>query len=151
VLHPSQVIIHRPRFNTAYFAGLTDNEARSAYNEMVKKLHTYFVDEMGGSDEAFRLIMSTPFSQPRMLSDEEISGLGLRGRDPAFEEYAEAKLSAKYGPRRWASLKACMVQYDSSEDWEEYQACKARVLQFAPSSAEIEVLESAPDDFVSIK
>ena len=55
---------------------------------------------MGGSEEAFRLIIATPFSAPTMLSDEEISRPGLTGKDPAFEEHLEAKLIAKYGPRR---------------------------------------------------
>jgi hypothetical protein len=128
----SQIIVHRPTFDAASFSGLDDEAARNAYNNMVSNLRIYFIDEMGGSEEAFRLIMATPSSAPRMLTDEEISRLGLIGKDPAFEAHLEAKLIGKYGPRRWPLLKECMNKFIPLQDGAGFKACQNRVYELYP-------------------
>lgn len=130
--YQSQIIVHRPTFDAASFAGLDDEGARIVYNNMVSNLRNYFVSEMGGSEEAFTLIMATPFSAPRTLTDEEISRLGLTGKDPAFEEHLEAKMIAKYGPRRWPLLKECMNTFAPLHDAAGYKACENRVYKLYP-------------------
>jgi hypothetical protein len=49
--------LHRPAFDPAFFADLSPTAARSRYNTLVEQLRQYYVDEMGGSPEAFRIIM----------------------------------------------------------------------------------------------
>lgn len=128
----SQIIIHRPTFSAIPFSKLEDEEAAKVYNDMVRNLRRYFVDDMGGSEEAFRLIMATPFAAPRTLTDQETEKLNLVGNDPAFEEHHEAKLIAEYGPRRWPLLKECLHRFAPLHDRGGYQACRLRVYKIYP-------------------
>ncbi len=105
----SHVEVHRPKFDPIYFADLKPDQARTTYNRMVEDLRKYFVGEMGGSDEAFRLIMTTPSDQLRALSFTELKELGLNGQDPSYEEYSEALMIKKYGQSRWSFIKACIA------------------------------------------
>jgi hypothetical protein len=103
----SKIGLHRPAFDPEYFAGLSPSEARDRYNSMVKTLQHYYIEEMGGSPEAFRLIMSTPSTSSRFLSLGEIVDLGIEGEDPAFAEYEEAQNIQLYGRERWSLISAC--------------------------------------------
>ncbi len=87
----SHVVIHRPRLDPTYFANLSPEEARIRYNTLLAELRKYYVDEINGSEEVFRLIMSTPSDQARLLTYEELQRFGVAGYDPAWEEYTEAR------------------------------------------------------------
>ena len=76
--------LHRPAFDPAFFADLSPTAARSRYNTLVEQLRQYYVDEMGGSPEAFRIIMTTPSTSIRYLSQDEMLALGIVGEDPAW-------------------------------------------------------------------
>jgi hypothetical protein len=99
--------LHRPAFDPEYFANLSPSEARDRYNSVVETLQRYYVEEMGGSPEAFRLIMSTPSRSARYLSTKEIFDLNLTGQDPADGEYNDASLVQLYGRERWPVIDAC--------------------------------------------
>ena len=86
-----KVGLHRPAFDPASFADLSPTAARGRYNALVEQLRQYYVDEMGGSPEAFQIIMSTPSGSIRYLSLTEMSALGIIGEDPAWAEYNEAQ------------------------------------------------------------
>jgi hypothetical protein len=99
--------LHRPAFDPAFFSGLSPTDAREKYNFLLEKLRHYFVDEMGGSPEAFRLMMATESGSIRYLSTNEISDWGIAGDDPAFAEYSDAQMIQRYGRERWAVIVAC--------------------------------------------
>jgi len=100
--------LHRPAFDPAFFADLSPTAARSRYNTLVEQLRQYYVDEMGGSPEAFRIIMTTPSTSIRYLSQDEMLALGIVGEDPAWAEYNEAQFIQRYGRERWAAIAACL-------------------------------------------
>ncbi|MBV9780128.1 MAG: hypothetical protein JOY62_09165 [Acidobacteriaceae bacterium] len=104
----AHVGLHRPRFDAEYFARLTPDQARVKYNSLIEYLKDYFVKEMGGSEEAFRLMLSTPSDSLRLLSAAEMDRLGLRGEDPAWDELINAKMIERYGPIRWPLIKRCI-------------------------------------------
>lgn len=104
----SHVAVHRPKFDAAYFADLTPDQARTTYNNMVGELRKYFISEMNGSDEAFRLMVTTPSDQVRVLTFAELRDLGLNGEDASYEEYSEALNIKKYGTVRWPLIKDCV-------------------------------------------
>ena len=104
----SRVGLHRPKFDAAYFADLTPDQARRTYEAMVGNLRKYFIGEMGGSDEAFRLIMTTPSDQLRVLTYDEMVHLGLNGIETSYDEYNDAQMVKKYGQARWSFIKACV-------------------------------------------
>ena len=95
-----KVGLHRPAFDPGYFAGLSPTAARDRYNSMVETLRHYYVEEMGGSSEAFRQIMVTPSISVRYLLPGEIALLGISGEDPATAEYDEAQMIQRYGRER---------------------------------------------------
>ena len=98
--------LHRPGFDPSYFANLTPEQARAKYNALVENLRSYFI-EMGGNEDAFRLMLSTPSDRGRFLSTAELDKFGLRGQDPAWEELSNAKMVERYGPVRWPLIKQC--------------------------------------------
>jgi hypothetical protein len=53
---------------------------------------------MNGDEEAFRLIMSTPSDQVRVLTYAEMQQFGLAGNDPAWEEFTEAQAVKLWAP-----------------------------------------------------
>ena len=103
-----KVGLHRPAFDPAFFVDLSRTAARERYNALVEKLRQYYVDEMGGSPEAFRIIMSTPSVSIRYLSFAELSALGIMGEDPAWAEYHEAQYIQRYRRERWVVISACL-------------------------------------------
>jgi hypothetical protein len=100
--------LHRPRFDPAYFADLAPEEAHAKYNALVEDLRKYFIDEMGGNEDVFRLMLSTPSDHVRFLSFGEMQKFGLFGTDPAWDEYSEAQSTKRFGARRWQFIKQCV-------------------------------------------
>lgn len=52
--------------------------------------------------------MSTPSDELRTLTVAELEEFGLRGQDPAWEEYLDAQMVKQYGPIRWPLIKRCI-------------------------------------------
>lgn len=86
--------LHRPRFPAEAFGSMTQEAARDKYNAMVDTLKGYWLS-MGGSDEAFRIMMATPSSSVRVVRADEAATLGLDGADPAWYEYWHARDTAE--------------------------------------------------------
>jgi len=118
--------LHRPAFDPAFFANLSPTTARDRYDSLVENLRQYYVDEMGGSPEAFRIMMTTPSTEMRYLSSDEKSKLGIVGEDPAWAEYEEAQFIQRFGRERWAVMTACR------NDGREFEACVAEAYRFYP-------------------
>jgi hypothetical protein len=83
--------LHRPAFDPEFFSGLPPQAARDRYTSMVEELRRYYVDEMGGSPEGFRLMMSIPSTEVHYASIKEMLDWGIIGDDPAWSEYNEAQ------------------------------------------------------------
>jgi hypothetical protein len=118
--------LHRPAFDPAFFADLSPTAARNRYNTLVEQLRQYYVDEMGGSTEAFRIIMTTPSTSIRYLSQGEMLAFGIVGEDPAWAEYNEAQFIQRYGRERWAVIAACLK---NSRD---FARCEAEAYRLYP-------------------
>ena len=121
-----RVGLHRPAFDPAFFAGLSPTAARDRYNSLAENLRQYYVDEMGGSPEAFRMMMTTASTSIRYLSTSEMWELGVIGEDPAWAEYSEAQFIERYGRERWAVITACL------KDGREFNSCVARAYDLYP-------------------
>lgn len=64
---------------------LRQSKAAAKYNALVENLRLYFIEEMGGTEQAFRLMLSTPSDDMHFLSTAELIDLGLAGSDPRLE------------------------------------------------------------------
>ena len=124
--YDGKVGLHRPAFDPAFFAGLSPTAARARYNSLAENLRQYYVDEMGGSPEAFRMMMTTPSTSIRFLSTRELLELGVMGEDPAWAEYNEAQFIERYGRQRWAVIRACL------KDGHEFNPCEAKAYALYP-------------------
>jgi hypothetical protein len=78
---------------------------------MIEQVRTYFL-EMGGSADAFQIMLSTRSDQMRYLSEREKERFGFRGSDVSWEEFTEAKWIERYGADRWGAIKACLFKSD---------------------------------------
>jgi hypothetical protein len=96
-----------PKFDSTYFAGLTADNARRKYNVLIDELRKYFLD-VGASEEAFRIMLSTPSDRVRYLTIAELESLGFRGNDPAWDELTDATFVERYGAPRWRLIKPCV-------------------------------------------
>jgi hypothetical protein len=121
-----KVGLHRPAFDPAFFAGLSPTAAHDRYTSLVENLRQYYVDEMGGSPEAFRIMMTTASTSIRYLSLSEMLELGIIGEDPAWAEYNEAQSIQRYGRERWAIITACL------KDGREFNPCVAEAYRSYP-------------------
>jgi hypothetical protein len=110
-----RVGLHRPAFDPDEFAGLSPATARGVYNRLVQGLRQYYVDEMGGSLDAFQMIMNTASTSVRYLEPAEKAALGIAGEDPAFSEYNEAIMIKRYGRERWGFISSC---WDKTHDFD---------------------------------
>ena len=63
----ARIGIHRPRFNLAYFAGLSAGEARTKYDALLADLRAYFA-EIGEYDRLYRAMLVVPSASIRFLS-----------------------------------------------------------------------------------
>lgn len=104
----ARIGLHRPKFDPEYFANLAPQEAHAKYNSLVENLRKYLIDEMGGNEDAFRLMLSTPSDDVRFLSFGEMQKFGLFGTDPAWDEYSEAQSVKRFGAKRWKFIKHCI-------------------------------------------
>jgi hypothetical protein len=111
----SELLVHRPTFNSSYFAILSPEEARQVYNRKIEELRTY-VSEMGGSEELFRLMLSVSSDKLRLVSSGEAERFGLSGQDPAWEELNTAKMVEHFGSNRWPLIKRCWERFGPSHE-----------------------------------
>lgn len=90
------VELHRPRFPAAKFAAMTPADARKFYGDMVEVVHAFWINDMGMSDAAWRLIMATGSDTVYTVRGrDEAIALGLDGEDPAWGEYVRARKVAQ--------------------------------------------------------
>jgi hypothetical protein len=123
--------LHRPAFDPAFFADLSPTAARNRYNTLVEQLRQYYVDEMGGSPEAFRIIMTTSSTSIRYLSQDEMLALGIVGQDPAWAEYNEALFIQHYGRERWAVIAPCL---ENSKGGRDFARCETEAYRLYPDA-----------------
>jgi ATP-dependent protease ClpP protease subunit len=107
--------LHRPTFDPKLFAGLSESTARDQYNAMINRVRDYFINEMGGSLEAFRQMINTPSSSIRYLTSYELYDLGLAGEDPAFAEHSDARLIDRLGREGFAAYQRCLPLRDDMQ------------------------------------
>lgn len=122
-----QIGLHRPHFDSDYFANLTAEQARNKYNDIVEKLRSYFV-EMGGDETAFRIMMRTPSDKVYSVNDREMDFFGFRGGDPAWDEHSEAGMIKQYGKRRWPFMKQCLEGQPN-----DFYKCQRRAIELYPN------------------
>jgi hypothetical protein len=108
VAHGARVGLHRPKFESSYFAGLTAEDARGKYNGLIAELHKHFTD-MGGSEEAFRIMLSVPSDHVRYLTMAEMERLGFHGNDPAWDELNDATFVCEHTIKAIAISRAALL------------------------------------------
>jgi hypothetical protein len=118
--------LHRPAFDPTFFAGLSPTAARDRYNSLVENLRQYYIEQMGGSPEAFQIMMITSSTSIRYLSLSEMLELRIIGEDPAWAEYNEAQFIQRYGRERWTVITACL------KDGREFNPCVAEAYRLYP-------------------
>jgi hypothetical protein len=82
---------------------------------MINRVRDYFINEMGGSPEAFRQMINTPSSSIRYLTSYELYDLGLAGEDPAFAEHSDARLIDRLGREGFAAYQRCLPLRDDMQ------------------------------------
>lgn len=83
--------LHRPYFDSALFAKLTPAEAREKHNALLDAVRAYW-DEMGGTEEGWRLMIATPSADVLWIADERrATRLGLAGDDVVWAELKIAR------------------------------------------------------------
>lgn len=80
--------IHRPRFDSKYFSGLSAVEAEDRYSEMLSQFSAYMLD-MDVPESLIEKILVIPSDEVRYLSQPELDS--LNGRIPAIEEWIRSK------------------------------------------------------------
>jgi hypothetical protein len=125
--------LHRPAFAKFDADVLADADAR--YKRMIRHV-TEYMSEMNISDAVLQMILTTPPSDMRLLSQPDARRLGLNGVDPAFEELRTAQEAARYGltsqewRTRYLSLdKQCGREIDmrSPADAQKRDECRIRL------------------------
>lgn len=91
-----KVGIHRPHFDEAAFAQLTQDQARVKYDDMANGVRQYLL-QMGMSDNLYAAMLRVPSDQIELLSVKSIRDFGLEGEDPAWAEYQRAKAIKNVG------------------------------------------------------
>ncbi len=82
--------IHRPRFDDAYFAGLSPAEAQRVYDERADKVRAYLA-RMGLPDTLFHAMMAVASDDLRVLSHLEMDRFDLFGETPAYAEWLRSR------------------------------------------------------------
>jgi hypothetical protein len=95
-----KVGIHRPHFDEATFAQLTQKQARVKYDEMANGVRQYLL-QMGMSENLYAAMLRVPSDQIEFLSLKNIREYGLEGEDPAWAEYQRAKAIKRGGPLQY--------------------------------------------------
>lgn len=88
--------IHRPYFESDYFAGLTAKEAQTRYSALAKTSRL-FLREMGMADRLFDDMLKIPSQKGRYLDSSYAEQVGLDGMDPAYDEWERARASQRLG------------------------------------------------------
>jgi len=122
--------LHRPMFGSSYFAGLSAQDASTKYDHLINGINSYF-GEMRASPDLLHTMMTVPSSSIKYLSDREIDALGVRGTDPAWDEYSEAGFVQKYGATRWTFIKQCIHQRPTLND---FPTCERRAYEQYPNN-----------------
>ena len=101
----ARIGLHRPYFEQSYFAGLTYDQARARYDELVAKADSY-LRKMGARPGLIQEMLSTPSQDITYLTSEQTDYWSIRGDDPGFEEWKRARETQAFG-----------------EDWVHYIDC----------------------------
>lgn len=94
VTRTAKIGLHRPHFEPSAFAALSPVEARKRYNEMLDAVSEYW-REMGGSREAWAIMVATPSSETQWIDATDARALDLSGEDPAWRELNLARQSSR--------------------------------------------------------
>lgn len=89
--------IHRPRFASELFAGLSRHDAELKYRALATAVQQY-LSEMGMPEQLYASLMQVPSGTLRYLSAAEAQSLGLVGEDPAYAEWIRARAQQIYVP-----------------------------------------------------
>ena len=125
--YSARVGLHRPRFDPSYFANMAAENARSKYNALVEELRKYFF-EMGGTEEGFHIMLSTPSDRVRYLTIAEVDKFGFSGHDPSWQELNDAKFVERYGEIRWRLIKPC------AEKSGDLKSCEKKAYELYPAN-----------------
>lgn len=110
----ARIGIHRPYFDPVSFADLSAEEARAKYNTMIEGVRRYLMD-MGAPETLYQAMIAAPSSSVRVLSNNEIAELGIRGANPAWDELGEANDIKRFGAERWEWIKKCQDRARNSK------------------------------------
>lgn len=99
VIPESRIGLHRPYFEQSRFADLPAGEAKKLYADLIAECRSYLRD-MGMDDKLLDSMLRIPSQDVRYISLTESKDLGLRGKDPAYAEWARARDLKRLGPER---------------------------------------------------
>jgi hypothetical protein len=99
----SNIGLHRPLLVS--WSHISAREAHARYDGLMEYLHQYF-QQLGVSDAAYAMMMSTDSYGMRYFSPTELDRLRLRGEDPAWERFYHAKWAAAIASGTMPSLDA---------------------------------------------
>lgn len=115
--------IHRPRFEEAYFAGLSEAAARAQYEEFAAQAQAYLAD-MGADPKLFHLMMQVPSGRMHRLTEGEKTALSVDGWDPSYQEWVRAKNVQKFGSERYQRYESCR----DSQEYRDYSEAQAGLI-----------------------
>lgn len=125
VVYPAAIALHRPRSSSESFSSLPIGDAVGSYEAMAEVAKKYFA-AMGGNPRAFDIIMTTPSDKAYVLTDREITDLGMRGESAAFQEVDLASQVKEFGQRGAAFFRECQAKaMDGEKAAECYRKAKA--------------------------
>lgn len=88
--------LHRPRFDQKMFSNLDATKAKALYNRLIERCRVY-LREMGISDRLLEDMLRIESNKVAYQDREYAENLLLVGDDPAFQEWARAKLIKEQG------------------------------------------------------
>lgn len=113
-----QLGLHRPRFDHAYFAGLTRQEASEKYDQMVMDIKRYF-EGMNVSQKIFDEMLKIPSQRIEFVDRRHAEERGLLGADPAWEEWSRAREIQRHGEEFVRARDDLVECYNSGADKEQ--------------------------------
>lgn len=96
VLDGSRLGIHRPYFDSRFFAKLDANAAASRYDELARRSREY-LKSMGMEDQLFADMLGIPSNRVRTIDRAYGERVRLIGIDPGFEEWVRARKREQHG------------------------------------------------------
>lgn len=119
--------IHRPRFDPAYFSGISLEAAQREYGQALIEVKHYF-EEMSVPESYYDRMMKTPSADLTILTKEEADKLSVDDYPPAIDEW----LISKCGAFRATELRAMLDQSLKNEmllnKWTDIRVCRAKVI-----------------------